>query len=425
MPARLRILTISVCAASALAFGTPAHAGQQTLTFQTKGISVEGFGVTQATQLIDSPRIDGYVVDFTAEVVDAQGRVQGDDDIMLHHIVVAKLGARDYTCPGLAAERFYAEGEEHTRLVLPQGFGYPNRAGDRWAMLYMLMNHRKEALTGYIRYRVTYVTDEQITPVRPVWLDIRNCGSSEFDVPGTGPKRSTYTATSDFVMPQSGTFVAGGGHLHGGGIRLELRNATCAVTPFTALPTWGGPEPRPLLHEPGPAKMSSFASPLGIPVSAGDTLRLAAVYDNDRPHTRAMGIMVLFFVAGQGTGCRPTPQLAIDLGKPGSPPLVRMPLPRKPTGRLYKNLHSTWVGDYRYGHERISILTGTTFSWRFVGAVSHDVTLVNGPVGFSSPAARGGSLSTFSYRFTRPGTYELFCSLHPVRMTQAIVVRRR
>jgi plastocyanin len=83
-------------------------------------------------------------------------------------------------------------------------------------------------------------------------------------------------------------------------------------------------------------------------------------------------------------------------------------------------LRSTWVGDYRYGHERVTITRGTTFTWRFVGWTQHDVTLVNGPAGFSSPWTLAG---TFRHRFTRAGTYRLFCSLHPTRMTQQIDVR--
>jgi plastocyanin len=54
------------------------------------------------------------------------------------------------------------------------------------------------------------------------------------------------------------------------------------------------------------------------------------------------------------------------------------------------------------------------------GSVLHDVTLVSGPVGFSSPWTLAGS---FSHRFTRRGVYKLFCSLHPAQMSQIIVVR--
>lgn len=396
-------------------------AGEQVLTFVTGPVRVDGYGVSQATELVDSPRVDGYVVGVSAEVVDDAGRVQGDDEIMLHHVVIGKIGVRDYTCPNLPAERFYAEGEERTRLVLPPGYGYPNKGTDRWGLLYMLMNHRAQPLQGRIRYAIRYVTGEQLIPVKPVWLDIKNCGSSEFDVPGTGPKRSSFTKTADFVMPESGTFVGGGGHLHGGGIRLELRNETCRTTPWTSFPTWGGPEPKPLLHEPGPSKMSSFWSPLGISVAAGDRLRLTAVYDNDRPHTRAMGIMLLFLAPAAVAGCSPAPPLTVDLGRPSAPRAIPFPLPRSPRGAVARNLRSTWVGDFRYGRERVSLARNTTFKWQFVGTVQHDVTVIGGPIGFSSPYARRG---TFSYRFTRPGTYRIFCSLHPTRMVQLLSVRR-
>jgi plastocyanin len=63
---------------------------------------------------------------------------------------------------------------------------------------------------------------------------------------------------------------------------------------------------------------------------------------------------------------------------------------------------------------------GATFTWRFHGSVEHDVTLATGPAGFASPSMHSG---TFTYRFTRRGTYRLFCSLHPARMTQLVIVR--
>ena len=97
-----------------------------------------------------------------------------------------------------------------------------------------------------------------------------------------------------------------------------------------------------------------------------------------------------------------------------------MPLPRSPQGTVAKDATSTWVGDYRYGAERVSLKRGATFTWRFVGGVRHDVTLVSGPVGFSAPWTLKG---TFTQRFTKRGTYKLFCSLHPAQMVQEIVVR--
>jgi hypothetical protein len=417
----MRRLVIVLAGLGALAAPSIAAAAEQTLTFTTAPISVPAYGVAQQPMLAASPQVDGYVVGMEAEVVDAAGNVQGRDKVMLHHIVFAKIGALDTTC-GTAAERFFAEGEERLAMRLPAGHGYPNRATDRWGLLYMLMNHKPQRLDGYIRYTVRYVTGEQLTPVKPLWLDIRNCSGPDpvFDVPGGGKAFSTLTKTADFVLPESGRLVAGGGHLHGGGLRLELRNKTCGSVPFQSLPTWGGPLPKPILHEPGPTKMSQFTSAEGIPVAKGDRLRLAAVYENSRLHTRAMGIMLLYLAPAEVSGCGPMPQLEIDLGSPAAPPFFSMPLPRRPTGSLERKARSTWVGDFRYGVERLELRRGSTFTWRFLGAFQHDVTVISGPEGFSAPWTLAGS---FSHRFTRVGTYRLFCSLHPARMVQQITVR--
>jgi plastocyanin len=414
--ARVLIAAVAV----ALAVPALARAQERTLTFTTGPISVGPYAVASQPMLAQSPIVDGYVVGMEAEVVDAKGRVQGRDKVMLHHIVFAKVGVPDYTCGG-AAERFFAEGEERLALSLPRGYGYPNKAADRWGLLYMLMNHKPQRLNGYIRYRVRYVTGEALKAVKPVWLDVRNCTGPDpvFDVPGGGKRFSTFTKTADFTMPESGRLVSGGGHLHGGGIRVELRNATCGTVPFASRPTWGGPRPTPILHEPGPTKMSSFRSTEGIPVARGQKLRLAAIYDNGRSHTRAMGIMLLFLAPSPVKGCGATPALELDVGRPAAPPPFSMPLPRTPAGPV-STARSTWVGDFRYGAERILLKRGTTFTWRFKGSVQHDVTVVGGPEGFSAPWTLAGA---FTHRFTKPGTYRLFCSLHPAKMVQQITVR--
>jgi plastocyanin len=49
------------------------------------------------------------------------------------------------------------------------------------------------------------------------------------------------------------------------------------------------------------------------------------------------------------------------------------------------------------------------------------VTLASGPFGFSSLFLRAGR--TYTQRFMRPGTYRLFCSLHPVLMHEVVDVR--
>jgi len=425
VPRRVRLAALAAVTLLALAFGSSAGAEVQTLVFHSQPVTAKPYEATQAVQLVDSPNVDGYVTGMSADIVDENGNVVPNNHVMLHHVVFAKVGTPDYTCGGIngyPAQRFWAEGEEHYALTLPDGLGYPNRASDRWGMLTMLMNHHAHSMKVSVRYTVRYVTDESLAPVHPIWLDIHDCSADPiFDVPGTGGRGSTYSRHTDLKIRESGRLVTAGGHLHGGGINLELSDQTCGRRLFTSLPSWGGPMPLPLMHEPGPSHMSSFASPIGIPVAAGDTLRLTAVYDNSRPHTRVMGIMIAYLTPTLVSGCEPIPALTLDLGNPGPPPKITVPLLRKPSGPLRKNIRSTWVGDYRYGAQRVTVKRGTTFTWRFIGSVDHDVTLASGPEGFSSRSMRGGA--TYRHRLTRRGTYKLFCSLHPMRMTQIITVR--
>ena len=59
--------------------------------------------------------------------------------------------------------------------------------------------------------------------------------------------------------------------------------------------------------------------------------------------------------------------------------------------------------------------------WQFRDLGLHDVTLASGPVGFASRWMRRGE--SYARRFDVPGTYRLFCSLHPVAMNQVVDVR--
>ena len=64
--------------------------------------------------------------------------------------------------------------------------------------------------------------------------------------------------------------------------------------------------------------------------------------------------------------------------------------------------------------------SGATVRWRFSDPVEHDVTLASGPRGFASYYTTRG---TYRRRLGAPGQYRIFCSLHPVTMSQTIEVR--
>jgi plastocyanin len=455
-----------------LAQASPAAAGAQQVTLRYGPIHLSPYELKRGdvTYGVPTPQRDGFITAMEAEVVDGAGRPVPIQRVMLHHVVFLNAGARlgerrDPTCdrytlfdsesqlPALA-ERFFGVGEEREKLILPPGHGYPVRAADRWAMTWMLMSHRSRRDTVYIQYKVTVDDSPALAPVRPLWLDVRNCKVDPvFDVPGGGRRGSTYSQSTTWTVPETGRLVAGVGHVHGGGRSVVLSQPRCGERVlFDSRPLWGARDHpyyrvRPLLHEPGPISMSQFSSGLGIPVAAGEQLRLTASYDNRLPHTRVMGIMVLGFVpdAGADTRCASplpsdfrrfwleragrtaTPQVRVPInGFPaGNRPADRARAIRRPPGRTVelRSGSTIEVDDLYFGPANAAIRRGGLLRWRFLGDTLHNVTLANGPRGFSS--ANLSRDREFRYRFRKPGTYRLYCGLHPVSMTSTVAVGRR
>jgi plastocyanin len=218
---------------------------------------------------------------------------------------------------------------------------------------------------------------------------------------------------------------------------------------------WGMPSDpfynvRPVLHEPGPIAMSGFNSVTGIPVAKGERLRLNSVYDNALPHTRVMGIYVVYVARDDGVnspcgalpsdqlygwtrtdGRRSTPRFRVPLiGRNAAGKAVRINKPLGSTKKYSRSATVTVNGLFK--RNNVSIPLGSKVTWRFNGQAIddpykmgnlHNVTLANGPLGFSSPNLDGGR--RFSKRFTRPGTYRYFCAWHPVSMTGTVTVRAK
>jgi plastocyanin len=382
---------------------------------------------------------------------------------MLHHIVFAKLGVQHPSCNTLTAfdektklpaagEPMYAAGEERQVMDLPPGYGYPMKADDPLYMVWMLMNHRGVTDDVMIRYTVTYETDTSapIKPVRPLWMDVVNCKADPvYDVPGGGKAGSVHERKFDYTLPESGRIVFGGGHVHGGGIETELSQPACDNREvMTSKPAWGMPDHpfytvRPILHEPGPISMSGWSSSQGFPVKAGQRIRLTSRYDNVRPHMRVMGIHVAYFAPGEvAEDCAPAPTDIVETQGAQlrgekfrtKTPSFKVPLTgvnskgravtiSRPPGktRTLKSGATIKALDSYFSIPNVQLRKGSKLNWTFGSPTLHNVTLANGPRGFSSGNLNDGR--KFGVKFKVPGTYQLMCTLHPVGMTGTVTVR--
>jgi plastocyanin len=77
------------------------------------------------------------------------------------------------------------------------------------------------------------------------------------------------------------------------------------------------------------------------------------------------------------------------------------------------------IGDLFFKKSRITIESGDTVKWTWVGALPHDVTVTQGPRKFHSKTKASG---TYSKKLRRRGTYRYICSVHPNDMKGRIVV---
>ena len=82
------------------------------------------------------------------------------------------------------------------------------------------------------------------------------------------------------------------------------------------------------------------------------------------------------------------------------------------------------VRDDRYSKSTVRISPGTkvTFDW-VKTRNEHDVTVDSGPQNFQSRTTSSSSYA-FTKKFTRRGTYKLFCTVHPDDMRIRVIVKR-
>jgi hypothetical protein len=232
-----------------------------------------------------------YLVGIEPDLVFADGRSANlDNGMMLHHAVFFASDKVDSTCGGAPGfgnlgERFFASGNERTGGVLPAGFGYPVSDAP-WNGVFHVMNHSPLPQTVFVELRTRWVRDG-VQPVRPVWLDMGNCGTSEYDVPA-GRSTRHFTWTSNLT----GRVLSAGGHVHDGGIRTSLTNATTGRHVCTS---WAAYNTKPAYMGTVDTMSVCAWDSLGT-IRAGEVLDLEALYDTPSGARDVMGIMLAYVV---------------------------------------------------------------------------------------------------------------------------------
>ena len=306
------------------------EAGAERLHFKIGPFTVEPGQNNIANRSANSqqPQVDGWIVGIRPNLEYANGKTPGVDVIHLHHGVWLNIAGHDATSAGLP-ERFFAAGEEKTRMYLPTGYGYTYKTTDHWLLNYMLHNQLSKPSQVWVTYDIdlipaTSATANAIKPAVPIWMDVQNGETYPvFDIPhGSGhdgeftyPDNATDPyqggpAKNVWTVDQDGVLLATAGHVHPGGLRddLWLERNRAHAPPDRAKP--GSADTVRLFssvshyYEPAGSvswdvTMSATPADWRVQVHKGEKLSITATYDSKRAAWyEGMGIMVVWMAAG-------------------------------------------------------------------------------------------------------------------------------
>lgn len=226
--------------------------------------------VTQPKAQAVALPIRGYLHGFTTEMVGEDGTVL--PAMLLHHVNIIAPQRRELFSQIM--QRVGAAGSETGDVGIPRFLGYPVNPGDSLLFTAMFQNPTKQSYrNARLRVRMRYTGEKTWHPrwaIQPFYLDVMPpAGLHAYDLP---PGRSQRSWQGKPAV--SGRVLALGGHLHKYGVALRLEDLTEGKLVY---------ESKPEFDEQGnvvamPKKY--FIWRWGIPLKAGHTYRLTAIYDN-------------------------------------------------------------------------------------------------------------------------------------------------
>jgi plastocyanin len=283
----------------------------------------------------------GYITRFKPSMVEIKpgGKLVTPSvyDLHLHHVVWLR--------PGSGAT--FAAGEEKTIAKLPQGYGIKVAGGATWGINQMI--HNLTATQGrrvYITWEIDWVpettparTDIEVAQIR--WLDVAGLpqvypvfdAQRRFDLDGDGKftfpddvpadsavpgyeERAKISPARAWTVPDGGaTLVFGAGHLHPGGLHVDLEVARDGPDPGSV----AGDDPsevrrlfrsRARYYEPAGAvswDVSLRATRPGwrIKLEGGDRVSISATYDVSKASWyESMGILPLAWSSADDPAAR-------------------------------------------------------------------------------------------------------------------------
>lgn len=218
-----------------------------------------------------------WVVAYETELLDAKGRAPSEN--LLCHTFFGDqrvMQSENQEIRGLYSDAFTPE------MKLPDGFGVHMAAEETLHWMPMFNNRGAEPFRVRMKVRLSVIRDKDVTkPLRPLYSTLRSVQVPHiyFVKPGRDERGA------DFQLPHDARIHFMGTHLHPYGVSVELTNVTRRQR------VWRGAR-----RTDGSGYMEIFSNAEGVPVRAGETYRVSAVYDNPNkaPVDAMAGIYILY-----------------------------------------------------------------------------------------------------------------------------------
>ncbi len=113
----------------------------------------------------------------------------------------------------------------------------------------------------------------------------------------------------------------------------------------------------------------------------------------------------------------PGPPAALPTAMPSGSSMADMPTSAAPPTSAPVAANSVAIHNFAFGPQGVTVKAGTTVHWTNNDTEPHTVTSDTGA--FNSPVLQPGA--SYSFTFTKPGTYSYHCTIHPF-MTAKVMV---
>ncbi|HEV8556914.1 MAG TPA: cupredoxin family copper-binding protein [Actinophytocola sp.] len=151
---------------------------------------------------------------------------------------------------------------------------------------------------------------------------------------------------------------------------------------------------------------------LAVVALAGTLISLASLRLADSAPARQVGVddkAVTGILPGDLSGVVPDLGNVVPAPAQAAPGAAAAPAEAKPAAAASST--SVAIMNFAYSPATLTITVGDTVTWTNHDSAPHNVVVSDGPEKFTSPTLQTGQ--SFSYTFTKAGTYAYYCSIHP------------